>query len=125
MLARNTYEKAYIDACRARIDADLKALGTSADARLYNDLVMLLDYFFVHRTRNLEGKDGNPANEVRLVACSLLMNGGELLEDKQIKLTPGESILGLAPGDTIALDAKGARRLADAYFAEIERRFGA
>ena len=125
MLARNTYDKEYIDACRARIDADLAVIGAGADARVYNDLVMLLDYCFVHRTRNLEGKDGNPINEVRVIGSSLLENDDVMLADKQIKLDPARSVLGYAPGDRIAVDEAGFRRLAAAFFDEIERRYTA
>ena len=39
--------------------------------RFFNGLVLQLDYSFVHRTRNLEGKDGNPLNEVRVLCSSL------------------------------------------------------
>jgi len=123
MLARNTYEQEYIDACRARVGADLDAIGAGADARVYNDLVMLLDYFFVHRTRNLEGKDGNPINEVRVIGNSLLENNGVMAAEKQIKLDPAKSVLGYAPGDQIAVDEAGFRRLAAAFFDEIERRY--
>ena len=125
MLARNTYDQEYIDACRARVEADLDVIGAGADARIYNDLVMLLDYFFVHRTRNLEGKDGNPINEVRVLSNSLLENDGVLAADKQIKLDPARSVLGYAPGDQIAVDEAGFRRLAAAFFGELERRYGA
>jgi hypothetical protein len=34
------------------------------------------------------------------------------------------SVLGLRPGDTIAIDAAALERLADAFFAELEVRFG-
>jgi hypothetical protein len=58
MLARNSCPKAYVDDCRASIDAQLvayKALKlTSAPAfeRLFfNNLVVVLDRLFVHRTR--------------------------------------------------------------------------
>ena len=123
MLARNTYDKEYIDACRARTDADLAAIGAGADSRVYNDLVMLLDYCFVHRTRNLEGKDGNPINEVRVIGNSLLENDGVMVADKQIKLDPAKSVLGYGPSDRIVVDEAGFRRLATAFFDEIERRY--
>jgi hypothetical protein len=61
MLARNSYPKAYIDECRASIDAQLaaykalKLTSASAFERLFfNNLVVLLDRLFVHRTRGRE-----------------------------------------------------------------------
>jgi len=74
MLAANHYDTAYIDGCRARIDAQVAAfrdvvgaasgpeLGAAVEAfepRFFNALVLQLDYSFVHRTRKIEGKDGN------------------------------------------------------------------
>ena len=64
-----------------------------------------------------------PANEMRLLAESIAENDGVLRADKQIKLDPETSVLGLAPGDPIRLGVDDVRRLADAYFDEIGRRF--
>jgi hypothetical protein len=86
-------------------------------------MVLALDEYFVHRLRGQEGKDGNPANEVRLLAASIIENDGRLVADKQIKLPPESSVLGLAAGDEIWIDADAFRRLADGFFAEVEQRF--
>jgi hypothetical protein len=86
-------------------------------------MVVALDHAFTHRGRGIEGKDGNPIDEVRVIAASLVENGGAMGTDKTIKLKPADSVLGFAPGDEIRVDEAGFRRLADAYFAEIERRF--
>jgi len=75
MLGMKSYARDYIRACRARVDADLrtyrKHAGTAAsrefEARFFNDQVLLLDYMFVHRLTGIEGKDGNPLNEVRVL----------------------------------------------------------
>lgn len=48
----------------------------------FNHFVMALDNYFVHRARNLEGKDGNPLNEVRLLANSPMSSGGVLTDKK-------------------------------------------
>jgi len=66
MLGMNTYPQDYIDACRARVDADLRAyrkqVGNTPskdfEVRFFNDQVLLLDHVFVHRLTGIEGKDG-------------------------------------------------------------------
>lgn len=134
MLAVNTYPKAYIDACRAATSARLqryRAVAASADAGAVaafepdfcNAMVLSLETLFMHRTRALEGKDGNPANEVRLLAAALMTGGARMAVDKTIKYDPARSVLGLKVGDPIALSADDVDRLADAYFAEISKRF--
>src|SRR5436309_7658367 len=84
------YPKDYIAACRSRVDADLRAyrkqVGKSPsrefEARFFNDQVLLLDHMFVHRLTGIEGKDGNPLNEVRVLCNSILLNGGKVQVDK-------------------------------------------
>jgi len=150
MLGMNKYTREYIDACRARVDADLAAYravaaitrqqpgGEAALAALettfFNNMTMLLDYYFVNRLRTLEGKDGNPLNEVRVNANSLLQNGGVLATthavamesnkgDKSVKLVPAKTVLGQEIGDQVRITEAEFVRLSDAYFAEMERRF--
>ena len=88
MLGVNSYPQAYIDdirgqvkrqlaAYRALANASRKAAGSSTasvDSALkkfepiyFNGLVLNLEGYFVHRLRGVEGKDGNPLNEVRLL----------------------------------------------------------
>ena len=50
--------------------------------RFFNDQVLLLDHMFVHRLTGIEGKDGNPLNEVRVLCNSILLNQGKLQVDK-------------------------------------------
>jgi hypothetical protein len=81
----------------------------------------------------IEGKDGNPLNEVRVLCNSLLFNRGKLQVEKlpdwpnsagsSLKLPPDKSVLKLKAGDTIALTHAEFVRLADAFFAEIEKRY--
>src|ERR1051325_2855803 len=141
MLGMKTYPKPYIAACRARVDADLSAYrkhsGKTAsrdfEARFFNNEVLLLDYMFVHRLTGVEGKDGNPLNEVRVLCNSLLLNGGKLQVEKlpgwpnsagaSIKLPAEKSILKLTNGDEIKLTEADFARLAKAFFTEIEARF--
>jgi hypothetical protein len=76
----------------------------------------------VNRLRGVEGKDGNALNEVRVLANSIMETDGVMAADSQIKFKDG-SIVGYEAGDTIALSEADFRKLADAFFAEIEARF--
>ena len=142
MLGMKKYPKDYIAACRARVDADLRAyrkqVGKSPsrefEARFFNDQVLLLDHMFVHRLTGIEGKDGNPLNEVRVLCNSLLLNGGKVQVDKLpgwpnsagggFKLPPETSVLKLHAGDEVALSEADFVRISRAFFAEIEKRYG-
>lgn len=139
MLCMNSYTQEYIDGCRTRLDAQLAAYNNLiAAARaanntqpaidafepiFFNNLVFMLDQFFVHRTRALELKDGNPLNEVRVICNSLLNNNGKLTADKTIRLNPANSILKYKVGDEIRLTEDDFVRLSDAFFAEIQIKF--
>jgi len=128
MLAVSEYSQDYVDACRARMRDTLDAYRAVRDTDAFEPkflahMVLALDNSFVHRLRNKELKDGNPLNEVRLLATSIMSNDGLLLADKQVKLDPETSILGLEPGDPIVLDADDFARLSEAFFAEIERKY--
>jgi hypothetical protein len=135
MLGVSEYPKQYIDQCRADMRSQLAAYrklkkAVDGDAALgtfeplfFNNLVLVLDAYFVHRLRTKELKDGNPANEVRVLCSSILQNGAKLAADKTIKVKPETSVLGYEVGDDIRLDEKRFARLADAYFAEIEKKF--
>jgi hypothetical protein len=135
MLGVSSYSPAYIAERRAQLRAHVGAFRDLAGAAsvdgavgafeplFFNDLVVVLDASFVHRLRGKEGKDGNPLNEVRMLADSILRNGGALAGDKTIKYTPETSVLGLELGAAIALDEEQFERLADAFFAELERKF--
>jgi len=91
MLCVNSYTKDYINECRSRMESQLaayKVLVTTAREKtsksainsavdsfeplFFNNLVVVLDGFFVHRSRTLEKKDGNPLNEVRMLRNSIL-----------------------------------------------------
>jgi len=135
MLGVKTYEQDYIDRCRAAVKkrvsayrAVAKAAGETKEiAKLeplfFNDLVLVIDSQFAHRLRGVEGKDGNPVNEVTMLQDSLLQNDGVFTENKTIKYKPENSVLGLEPGDKIAISDKEFAKLNKAYFAEIEARF--
>jgi hypothetical protein len=128
MLAVAKYSPDHINRCRRRIDADASAFSKSrasgaAEVAFYNNMVLSLDHYFLHRVRKSEGKDGNPLNEVRVLCDSLTDNDGALLADKTTRLNPEESILGLEVGDRIGLTEDDFRRLAEAFLAEIESRY--
>ena len=142
MLAVNKYPQDYIDACKATVRAQVKAFkalsaaaakGGAAGAVgkavatmetvFFNNLVIVMDAYFVHRTRTLELKDGNPLNEVRILCASMITNNGRLAADKAIKLDPARSVLGLDVGDEVALTEKDFDRLAKAFFLELEAKF--
>ena len=144
MLSVTSYKPDYIHACRARVQSQVatynnllatvreSASGGSAplesaigsfDSVFYNNMVLTLDSYFTHRARTMEGKDGNPLNEVRVLCTSLLTAGGALVKDKTIRLDPAKSVLGYAVGDEIHVGEEGFTRLAEAFFAAIERTY--
>src|SRR5712691_4557665 len=113
MLGMKTYKRDYIKACRARVDADVRAYrkqvgktpSEAFEERFFNDEVLLLDYMFVHRLTGIEGKDGNPLNEVRVLCNSILLHRGQLQVDRlagapksavaSLTLLPEKSVLKL------------------------------
>ena len=99
MFGIRNYTKEYIDGCRSKVDSDLAAyrnlvkaarnqsasnktrLNSAMEAfevTFFNNMVLLLDNFFVHRLRTVEGKDGNPLNEVRVV-CNSMLNSNNIM----------------------------------------------
>ena len=133
MLGRADYSIDFIMACRKRAEKQLKVYdalakkaGKDIDAfapEFFNTMVIALDHYFMHRLRGKEGKDGNPANEVRMLAASLLENDGVMTKDNTIKYDPGKSMTGVALGDKIVLDRKQMGALVDGYFDEIAAKF--
>ena len=142
MLGRKDYTQEEFDQCKATIDQQIaayKALvkavgGASADkkisaalvafeVRFFNNMVLVLDRFFVHRIRPVAGKDGNPLNEVELLAESLINNNGMLRSSTVIKLIPDRSVLKLHPGDPIRVTQKDFERLSAAFLTDLEAKF--
>lgn len=144
MLGMREYDGDYIDACRARVetqtamfrevaqaardhgDADLSGLEgalESLESEYFNNMLLVLEGYFVHRLRGVEGTDGNALNEVRVLARSLMENGGAVMEDPQLHLDPERTVLGLRAGEPVRLTLQQYTRLSDAFFHEIERRF--
>jgi hypothetical protein len=143
MLGRKTFSRGEFDAARSRVDAAVRAYGAlpndakarDFEATFFNNAVRLLDYMFVHRLSGVEGKDGNPLNEVRVLCNSILLNGGKLQVEKLagwpnsavsgLRLPPETSVLRLVPGDDIKLTEADFVRLSTAFFTELERRYAA
>ena len=139
MLGIKDYPKKYMDTCRSRIEKDLanyKKLATAArtqpagaqaleafEISFFNNMVLVLDHLFVHRLRVVEGKDGNPLNEVRLLCDSIMNNNGMMGTDKTIKFDPAKSVLKYKVGDEIKLTEADFKLLYKAFFAELESRF--
>lgn len=144
MLGMREYEQDYINACRSRVetqvamfrevaqaardhgDADVSILEGALESLQYeyfNNMLLVLEGYFVHRLRAVEGDDGNALNEVRVYARSLMENGGTLVADPQVPLDPTRTVLGLKVGDPITLTLQQYSRLSNAFFREIEARF--
>ena len=89
----------------------------------FNNMVLVLDRYFVHRLRMVTGKDGNPLNEVEMLWDSLMNNDGILRGSNVIKLIPDQSVLKLSIVDPIRITEEEFERLSAAFFAEIESKF--
>jgi hypothetical protein len=136
MLGRKDYTRAEYDHAHAAVDAQLAGyrqlaamvpgssdVALAFETGLFNNMVLVLDRYFVHRLRVVTGKDCNPLNEVELLADSLMSNGGVLRATNVVKWIPAKTVLGLAVGDPILLTADDFERLAAAFFAELEAKF--
>ena len=144
MLSINRYDQAHIGQARARIASQLSTYATllavmkgqapgDGDAQdaviaafehdFFAHLVLALDHYFDRRAHGLEGDDGNPLNEVRLLCDALTSHDGRLTLDKTMKYDPAGSVLKLAPGDSIRMGADDFDKLQKAFFAEIETRY--
>jgi hypothetical protein len=133
MLGRANYSLDFIMACRKRASSQLKLYdalakkaGKEIDAfapEFFNTMVLALDHYFMHRLRGKEGKDGNPLNEVRMLAASLLENDGVMAKDSTIKYDPAKSLTGIAVGKKIVITREQFEALADGFFDEIAARF--
>lgn len=144
MLCVNNYTQKYIDGCRLRVNLQLstyKKLVTTAGNQIgtnetplnaaiesfepmfYNNMVLILDALFVHRTRAIEKKDGNPLNEVRMMCNSMMHNNNIMCADNTIKLNPTKSVLKYQAGDEIKLNEADFLLIFKAFFAEIESKY--
>jgi hypothetical protein len=133
MLMVSSYPKGYVEACRAQVAAQLasyrKVLGAMPleidefERQFFNHMILALDRYFVHRSRTIEGKDGNPLNEVRMLCDAIMENGGRMSANKTIRYQPETSILKFEIGDEIRLNADDFARLSAAFLDEIEKKY--
>jgi hypothetical protein len=144
MLSVNKYTQGYVDRCRSRVAEDVSAyqglvaaarkqsatseppLSSAVEAfeqRFFSNMVQALDGCFVHRTRAIEGKDGNPLNEVRMLCNSMVNNKNIMCADKTIRFDPTKSVLKYRIGHEIKLNEAEFTHLSKAFFAEIERKY--
>jgi hypothetical protein len=124
MLVRTGYDRHYVAACRESIGAaavELRRAGAGSAA--WNQLLPALDRWFELRNPKLEGRDGNPLNEVRVLAASVTENGSVVAIPRGIKVSPETSVLGFEEGEEISLDGDAFERLFDAFLAEVEAKF--
>ncbi|MDX6285675.1 MAG: hypothetical protein QOG53_1160 [Frankiales bacterium] len=129
MLGRKDYTADEIAHAKRAVKQALKAFGDAGspaglETVFFNDALLALDRRFVHRVRLVSGKDGTPVNEVELLAASLMDHDAKLQLNNVIKYAPESSVLGLQAGDRIALTAEQFKRLAAAFFADLESKFG-
>ncbi len=132
MPSGSIYSHAYVAATRTTLRTAVTgyrrlAKSGTPDAgferALFHHLVLALELYFVDRPRALEGEDGNPLNEVRLLATSIMENDGRLVADPRTRLEPERSVLGYAVGDEIVLDPDSFTRLSEAFLDEVEKRY--
>jgi hypothetical protein len=141
MLGRKDYTKQELDNATTAINKQIsaykklaKAVEATSDPKaasalnafapvLFNNMTLVLDRYFVHRLRQVTGKDGNPLNEVELLTESLMNNDGVLRGNNVVKFVPERSVLKLNIGDRIRLSVADFEHLAKAFLADIQRKF--
>lgn len=144
MLSQNHFTKKYIDKCRSRIAAQVfkyqalvaaaRKQTTSVNPQLaialnafesvfFNNMVIVLDGYFVQRMGTMELKDGNPLNEVRMLVNSMMNDDNKLSLDHTIKYDPARSVLKYRIGDEIKLNEAEFILLSSAFFADLEKKY--
>jgi hypothetical protein len=124
MLPRTGYDRHYVATCRESVGAaveELRRVGAGSVA--WNQLVVALEHWFTQRIPKVEGRDGNPLNEVRVIADSVIEHGAVMTVPKGIKLRAEASVLGFEEGEEISLDGDAFERLFDAFLAEVEAKY--
>jgi hypothetical protein len=123
MLLRTGYDRHYVAACRESIGAAVAEMRrVEAGSAAWNQLLPALDRWFSIRNPKVEGRDGNPINEVRALAESVTEHGSVMAVPRGVKLAGESSVLGFEEGEEISLDGDAFERLFDAFLAEVEEK---
>ena len=128
MLGRQNYPREYIERCQLDIATqiaefrEMPPVSASFAQRLAGHLVIVMDACFTYRARDVVGKDGNPLNEVRVLAQSW-MYGTTVVEDSTVKWDTEKMVLGLSKGDDIVLTMGHVDHLQRAFFAELTEKY--
>lgn len=104
-------------------EPNLQSAVDGFERLFFRDLIVALEKAFVHRDRAREGRDGNAANEVRMLAASILTNGGFLAADEAIRYDAKRAVLGVRIGGEIDVDAAGFSRLLEAFLGVVEAKY--
>jgi hypothetical protein len=124
MLPRTGYDRHYVASCRESVGAAVEELRrVEAGSVAWNQLVVALEHWFAQRIPKVEGRDGNPLNEVRVIAESVIEHGAVMTVPRGIKLGSETSVLGFEEGEEISLDGDAFERLFDAFLAEVEEKY--
>ncbi|WP_062519049.1 hypothetical protein [Demequina silvatica] len=133
------YSGDYIDSCRWRIEAEVAAFDllrsqAPGDGSMDSAIQDIEDEYFVavasqlegmfaDRSRDAEGEEPGPLQEMRAVVESLNGNGGRFDPPEGAGLDADTTVLELDAGDPIRLDRESFQDLADAFFDAIEDHF--
>jgi hypothetical protein len=109
MLANNSFSSEYVDSCRARIDRQVASFREVADdlppdvtVAFFNNLVVVLEGCFVHRTRGREAKKDSALKRLRDLTGSIVASADQ---------------------DPVSFGPDEFEAFAKEVFAEIEERF--
>lgn len=135
---RSDYPSVFVADVRTMVATNVKAYNAlkltakqkaAFEPGYVQQLLLALDSYFTHRGRALEGKDGNPLNEVRMITDSIQGNDARgpivpvLAANSTIKYKPENSVLGLEIGEPLEISIDEYAKLANAFLEEIEKRF--
>jgi hypothetical protein len=129
MLGRKTFSPDELAHGRAAVKQQVAAFDELGDVPAdvettwFGGLALALDRRYVHRVRMVTGKEGTPLNELELVVEALIDHDGVLTPGPVIRYDAASSVLGVAPGDRVALTRDGFVSLAEACFSELDEKF--
>ena len=84
MLANNSFSREYVESCRARIDRQVAAFREADDdlppdltVAYFNNLVVVLEGCFVHRTRGREAKKDSALKRLRDLTTTIVASADQ------------------------------------------------